>query len=178
MADEFHVSEGPDKGRVTNDQGRAQELAGLEATKGRNAALAREGELKRQMETGSTDDERNNLAIMAGVKEKYPDACDAVVDSKGREFLRLRQDSEYSNYFTQYGVVFAGELPDEAVVNDAGEIAGGRKKEGVMLDLTSRTILDSLSRSLKRIQERESAAKEAVKSKAASSLAQNVLAKL
>lgn len=63
MADEIYELEGLDAGRVKNVDA-AQELAKLEATKGRNAALAREGELKRQMESGLTDDEGSKAAVV------------------------------------------------------------------------------------------------------------------
>lgn len=111
----------------------AHELANLEAKKGRNAALTREKELAE----GLTEAQKANLAIMEHVKEKYPDACDRLVDNRGHELLRTRYTGnsarEYASpvFLTQEGVVQIQESDDFAArvkdmsANEAWEMVGG-----------------------------------------------------
>lgn len=104
MGDAFYTEQGRIK-----DVDQAHEVANLVVDKGTKVAEARELELKRQTETGLTDEERNNLAIMAGVKEKHPGACDSWIDNRGREFLRIGHEKASVGhevyYFTQHGLV-------------------------------------------------------------------------
>lgn len=62
----------------------AEELAYLE-----KPARDREAELKRQYETGLTEQQRANIEIMNGIEEKYPLAFQKYVDLKGRKILTL-----------------------------------------------------------------------------------------
>lgn len=88
----------------------AQQLADVEATQGREAALALEQELLRQHETGLTDRERENIAIMEGLEKKFPGAFLPVIDAKGRRGIvsrpiRLTEDVSFlSLLITQEGV--------------------------------------------------------------------------
>lgn len=187
MGDAFYTEQGQIK-----DVGQAHEVANLVVDKGTRVAEAREMELKRQTETGLTDEERNNLAIMAGVKEKYPDAFDCIIDSKGREFSRIRESyidthGDSVKYFTQYGLLLTtgggvGWLGDDEIVDKANEAARTQERDRgsvwQMIDLTSEKMQGVMKNILERTQEKESRAKEAIKSKVTSSLAENVLAKL
>lgn len=180
MGDAFYTEQGRIK-----DVDQAHEVANLVVDKGTRVAEAREMELKRQTETGLTDEERNNLAIMAGVKEKYPDAFDAVIDPKGREFLRLRQDpTKYSDYVTQNGwmhreeSVFGGNLRDSDIVDQVGKVARRESKIGALVNLTDEQTLNYLKALLTKVQQKETSAKEAMKARIASTVAQAVLAKL
>lgn len=188
MGDAFYN----ESGQVTNEKRQARELADLEANTGRNAALAREKELKRITEGGLSDEETNNVAIMNGVKEKYPDAFDCTIDSKGREFLKIRWAVGFvkdnpDRYFTQHGLLQMGEhveryLKREEVVDKANEVArtpqGNRGNMWQILDLTDEKVLENLKGVLGKTQEGERIAKAGIESKSSSSLAQNVLAKL
>lgn len=185
MGDAFYTEAGKPEAGLIKDPEHAHELANLVRDRGTIAAEAREMELKRQTETGLTDEERNNLEIMAGLKVKYPDAFDAVIDSKGREFLRLRQDpSKFSDYVTQNGWMHREEsryndnLPVSAVVDQAGKVARRESNMGTLVDLTNEDQLSHLKSLLTVVQQKEASAKEAMKARAASTVAQNVLAKL
>jgi hypothetical protein len=96
-----------DRGRIKGVD-KAQEIAKLE-----KPARDRESELRRQTETGLTQEQRDNLQIMKGLKEKYPDAFESVIDDKGREAMFLsepfnvkRLGSDQNLVLTQNGIVY------------------------------------------------------------------------
>ena len=183
MADEFHVSEGADRGRV-NDVASAHELAGIEANKGINPALAREKELKRIFEGGLSDVEEKFVVIMNGMSEKYPDAYDRQIDSRGREFLRLRAETggRSADYFTQYGLLHAEfklgstMLETDDVVDGAGFVsrlvdrapkgAGRIVSQWNMVDLTDPETQNHIVEISTAVQQLEERAKAALKVKA------------
>lgn len=69
-------------------------------------------ERRREAIIGLTPEERDNIQIMEGLKEKYPDAFEVVVDDNGREVMILKGNTgPYSDreiVLTQYGHVFLG----------------------------------------------------------------------
>ena len=86
----FYETQETPEGKTVNviaDPEAAQELAQIEGTQGRNAALARERQLAAQHElqqqTGLTPEQQKNVEIMEGVAEKYPNAVDPVKTPKG-----------------------------------------------------------------------------------------------
>jgi hypothetical protein len=104
MPDEQFYDE---EGRIKSPD-QAQEIAKLE-----KPARDRELELKKQTETGLTQEQRDNLQIMKGLKEKYPDAFESVIDDKGREVMIIahepfgfRHFGDSNPVFTQNGVVY------------------------------------------------------------------------
>mgnify|MGYP001569343252 CR=1 FL=1 len=80
MADKFY----DEFGRIA-DKDVAHEVANLE-----KPARDRELELKRQVGVGLTKEQEGNVALMADLKAKYPDAFIGHVDDKGREVLVLK----------------------------------------------------------------------------------------
>ena len=109
----------PDGGtaNLISGQPAAKELAGLEDTQGRDVALGREAELKREHETGLTDSERANIELMDGLKEKYPDAFIDTLDDKNRRLLVLKQADKRRQkdpVYTQLGHFFVtGDSPED-----------------------------------------------------------------
>jgi hypothetical protein len=99
----IYETTGADTGRIKNPDV-AHELANVEAP-GQNARAAKEGELQRQAETGLSDDERKNIELMNGWKEKYPDAFEQVVDNKGRMVLEMSGVANNDYIFTQKGIL-------------------------------------------------------------------------
>lgn len=75
------------------DQNTGHEIASLE-----QPARDRELELRRQQETGLTEEEKNNIAIMEGIKEKYPLAIRySIVDPRGRQYLIIEPYQEWQS---------------------------------------------------------------------------------
>lgn len=88
----------------------AQELANIEATKGQDARIAREGELKKEAESGLTTEEIKNLENMDFLqKEGYPDAFTEIHDGKGRKILGFKGSKrDETTFLTQYGIFQVG----------------------------------------------------------------------
>jgi hypothetical protein len=79
------------------DTNTAHDIASVEAAQGRNAALAREQELKLQHETGHTDEQRARLEVMDGLKQMFPDALKEYTDDRGRKVLIVLNQSRERN---------------------------------------------------------------------------------
>lgn len=73
------------EGRI-KDVGKAREIAELE-----KPAQDRELKLREETESGLTQREEDNLAIMEGLEQKYPHAFEPKIDDKGRKALVLRE---------------------------------------------------------------------------------------
>lgn len=94
------MTEGKFYEKATNEAGKeiariadpdaAHELAIIEATMGREKALAREQELKRQHETGLTDKERNIVAFNEGLVAKYPHTFSIEIGSNGKVYYEVK----------------------------------------------------------------------------------------
>jgi len=93
---------------LIKDPNVAHEIAKVEATQGVDAALKREGELRRQHVDGLTDWQRRNIEIMDGLSGDYPDAFAETTDSLGRRILLLETSGinfDYSDtIITQNGI--------------------------------------------------------------------------
>lgn len=109
---EFYQSQPVDSQSWVKDPDIAHELAIIEATQGADAARAREGELKRQFETGLTDQERTNITINDAVADKYPHAFNTVIGpTTGEKYYVLRRDDSDPErttvILTPHGLLYA-----------------------------------------------------------------------
>lgn len=94
----------------------AQELGNVEKTQGVDAALLREGELKRQHEDGKTDQEKEYIKLMDSLQQKYPGVFMDILDKKGRRILlfepgkenlrNFRIDAQYLAYTEEGAMIF------------------------------------------------------------------------
>lgn len=73
----------------------AHELAIIEASMGRDKALTRELELKRQNETGLTDKERHYMAFNEGLVAKYPHSFSVEIGQNGKVYYEIKPVLEY-----------------------------------------------------------------------------------
>lgn len=103
--------------RRIQDPETAHEIAIIEKQQGREHSLAREAELLRQAGTGLTQEEENNITIMEGLQEKYPQAFEELIDSRGRKVLTMQtlgqpgsQLQSYRVFVTQEGVIGTKEV--------------------------------------------------------------------
>lgn len=102
----LYVREGDDKGRIA-DPDKAQEIAILEKGSGVDAALAREGQMAREVSGEMSEEEKRNAEFVAMVAENYPDAGRSV-EIDGRPAFVVVADSENALVFTVSGVVEVG----------------------------------------------------------------------
>lgn len=137
MVDSFYAEEKTPSGSTVNriaDPDTAQDLAGVEAKQGRNAALLREAELKRTHEEGGlTEIQRQNRELMDGLQQKYPDGFIEKTDRKGRRVLVLAQNNVVYSVgmgetpvYTEYGPVLTNirnKRPDLVNVVDLTKIS-------------------------------------------------------
>jgi hypothetical protein len=115
----FYRETGIHQGQV-EDPNHARSLAEVEEQSGHRARRAHEKLLKSTHEAGGfTPDQQENIKLMKGLKEKYPDAFIEGVDTGGRRYLLTRAVSSGSAHaarssghsienrqlFTTYGFV-------------------------------------------------------------------------
>lgn len=99
----------------------AHDIANTINEQGQSVGLVREKELQRQAETGMTEEERKNVELMEGVKNKYPDATIEKIDEKGRQmlFLNPKKYGETGSAFLQIMNQFGVFTIDLSVVKGA-----------------------------------------------------------
>jgi hypothetical protein len=80
----IYVQEGPNAGRIAEPL-KAQEIANLE-----KPAIDLEVKMERQAQNELSPEQKKNVEIMEGLKTKYPEAFEKIIDEKGREKLIAR----------------------------------------------------------------------------------------
>ena len=101
----------------------ARDIANVQNEQGVSSGVAREAELQRQAETGLTDEERDNIEFMKGVKEKGGDGVIEMTDEKGRNMQIL-----YPIKYGETGSVYLTVLNQSgAYTIDLGPIGGAEK---------------------------------------------------
>ena len=83
----------------------AHELAIIEATMGRDKALAREQELKRLHETGLTDQERQIIVINESLIAKYPHAFSVDIGVDGKVYYDTKPPLEGREWLDRYSKI-------------------------------------------------------------------------